>query len=857
VLQFLTDHGLLPNYAFPESPIRLRSVIWRRKQHVTQKDKSAYETRTYEYARPAMAAISELAPENRFFAGGRHVTIDQVDVATASLETWRFCDQCAYSSNIDRQDLVKDCPSCGSPVWGEASQMGQLLKLEQVFANTSDRNSRIRDDQEERQPRHYNRRMLMSFRKEDRDGAWHIDEPAVPFAFEYVRRARFREINFGEFTDNGSKFSIAGREEVRQGFLICRQCGKVQRKPPPGPKATPPKPEHTLWCPARKKEADAADYEAAVYLYREFSSEAIRLLLPLSDIGTDRQLNSFLAAFQLGLRDKYGGRVDHLHTLVYSEPEGDGYLRRQYLVLYDTVPGGTGYLKDFTRQPTDPDLPHPLLDILQRALNRMTSCSCFHEPELDGCYRCLFAYRNSRDMAETSSKEAVDLYTRILAHAEKLEPIAALSDVSVSGLMDSVLEARFVEALRRLGGDDHFVHVEKSIVRNKPGYRLTVGDQVWNIEQQLELGPADGIHPPVSIDFVLHHGEASSGRKPIAVFLDGFQYHRDRVGLDLLQRMSLLSSGSYDVWTFTWYDIDEAFHTDVSPAPVLVHPDLNVLKAWLGKLGLPKASALFENRLLDAFLLTLVGGDGGPQWNEIATGTVIAQMKRPDEVDDAAWLDQVRDHAPAVAGPWFEEADSGWLRVHRPPTAELPFGLWAAAPADALRPPVDPAGFRLLAWLDDSPDRLDSPEFRGHWRGFLHLFQFLRSLPHAWFVTAEQAQLDYYPLAQARLGPEQPQTAVEIWDELDIEPAFAPLVAELAGRTLPLPDVGIDLPDARGHTCGVEGELVWEDRRVAVVESLDGAERPVAPEWSVFELDALLSDVEPLVAALEQAAGET
>ncbi|MBT3222309.1 MAG: hypothetical protein HN348_24820, partial [Proteobacteria bacterium] len=321
-LQYLTDHGLLPNYAFPESPIRLRSVIWRRKQHITDKDKRRYETRNFDYVRPAITAISELAPENRFFAGGRRVTIDQVDVATATLETWRFCDQCAYSDRIDLADRERDCPSCGSHVWGEESQKRLLLRLTQVFANTNDRQSRIKDEQEERQPRHYNQRMLVSFRDEDRRGAWRIDAPAIPFAFEYIQRARFRDVNFGEFRDEGSKFSIAGRDEVRKGFVICRHCGKVQPRVAPKPGDPPPSPVHTLWCPARKKGPAQKDFETAVYLYREFSSEAIRLLLPLSEIGTERQLNSFLAAFQLGLRDRYGGRVDHLRTMVYSEPEG-------------------------------------------------------------------------------------------------------------------------------------------------------------------------------------------------------------------------------------------------------------------------------------------------------------------------------------------------------------------------------------------------------------------------------------------------------------------------------------------------------------------------------------------------------
>jgi DEAD/DEAH box helicase domain-containing protein len=183
--------------------------------------------------------------------------------------------------------------------------------------------------------------MLPTFRDQDRQGAWKLDSTTVPFAFEYLRRASFREMNFGEHSDDAAKFSIAGQLAARQGFVICKRCGKVQQ----GRKrqqtlATDVRGDHTIWCLARQRGEKESDFEAAVYLYREFSSEAVRLLLPLADLGSERRLASFVAAFQLGLKDRYGGRVDHLQTLVYSEPERGSLLRRQYLVLYDAVPGG-------------------------------------------------------------------------------------------------------------------------------------------------------------------------------------------------------------------------------------------------------------------------------------------------------------------------------------------------------------------------------------------------------------------------------------------------------------------------------------------------------------------------------------
>jgi DEAD/DEAH box helicase domain-containing protein len=71
---FLTDEGLLPNYAFPEQGIQLSSIIYRKKA-TQQKGQSAFETFSFEYERPAKSGLRELAPGNRFYAEGRRVVL--------------------------------------------------------------------------------------------------------------------------------------------------------------------------------------------------------------------------------------------------------------------------------------------------------------------------------------------------------------------------------------------------------------------------------------------------------------------------------------------------------------------------------------------------------------------------------------------------------------------------------------------------------------------------------------------------------------------------------------------------------------------------------------------------------------
>ena len=76
--EFLTDEGLIPNYAFPEKGVTLRSVIWRRRERGAGEE-GGYDQEVFEYERPPASALSELAPENEFYAGSRHVSITRID----------------------------------------------------------------------------------------------------------------------------------------------------------------------------------------------------------------------------------------------------------------------------------------------------------------------------------------------------------------------------------------------------------------------------------------------------------------------------------------------------------------------------------------------------------------------------------------------------------------------------------------------------------------------------------------------------------------------------------------------------------------------------------------------------------
>ena len=224
---FLTDEGLVPNYAFPEAGVKLRSVIL--EQRAAQGEDGSSETRaiTHEYERPAAVALGEFAPENRFYARAHQVEISRVDTRVSDLERWRMCPSCVYAEKVDAGDQHTSCPRCGNVQWQDRGQLRDLLRLRLVHAVAHARTSRIDDQKDDREHLFYTRNLVADFDPADVQHAYAIRNADAAFGFEYIASATFREVNFGRMGQPTQSVRVAGMELPREGFRICRRCGTV------------------------------------------------------------------------------------------------------------------------------------------------------------------------------------------------------------------------------------------------------------------------------------------------------------------------------------------------------------------------------------------------------------------------------------------------------------------------------------------------------------------------------------------------------------------------------------------------------------------------------------------------------
>ncbi|MBK6965113.1 MAG: hypothetical protein IPH20_14535 [Bacteroidales bacterium] len=132
VLEHLTNTGLLPNYAFPETGVTLNAWV----KGSQAKGSSVPPTdEQVEIVRSAEVAIRELAPDNYFYSQGNKLTISGLNTFDwndpSILLTKKFCSNC---DNIADNPMVSEatCPKCGHSSWASVSNEHKFVRLNSV-----------------------------------------------------------------------------------------------------------------------------------------------------------------------------------------------------------------------------------------------------------------------------------------------------------------------------------------------------------------------------------------------------------------------------------------------------------------------------------------------------------------------------------------------------------------------------------------------------------------------------------------------------------------------------------------------------------------------------------------------------
>lgn len=851
LFNFFADEGLLPNYAFPEAGLFMKAILHHDSEAKDQENDQHPKRTVYEYCRPAQSALREFAPNNNFYANGHKLKIDQLDLTTAEITDWRFCPNCSHMEMDRPESPASACPRCGSPEWADIGQTRPMLKVQTVFSNTKYSESFIADESDDRTNTFFSVQTLIDVDENEKINvvkAFQLENGDFPFGYEFVKKATIREINFGEMALMGPQMRIDGTSDIRSGFRVCKYCGKIQ--PRNG------KEEHMKYCstwqdPTQKNDAICT----CMFLYREFTTEALRILIPATTLDTtNERVDSFASAFLLGLTE-YFGNVDHLQAQVTEIPIPETNCRKQYLVLYDSVPGGTGYLKEMQQKDV-------LFKIFEKALAILETCICKDQPEVKACYHCLYGYRQSPHLGNISRATAAKLLKSILSRRTKQKKIPKLDDISVSSLFDSELESRFIAALPKQSNAERKIEVSRAIIDGQEGFELKItihpekeGDEekkiLWEILPQYFLGQPEGTTIPCRPDF-LFRLVGNETRKPIAVFLDGFHIHKDHFADDFRKRNALHRSGKYRIWSFSWKDVQDVWEPQGNYAweTLLVQkmPSHNLV--YQNTIKAQNATDLFPDKAkpLTLFVSYLTH----PRAEEVFTGQAQAYALSllkpglPQPEDFQHWtetmrtifphteLDATPNKTPWLIGEWPFE--TYYLKIYA--------GL-SGIEAQQKHYTSTWVGVALSDTIHDFPQDLER-----EWNGLLHFSNLLQFMPNfAVCCTSGQELTDSLEENKTDSNIESPSEGNSAangspTDHIDFEKAWDSVEAMLfldeakefahkaRSQGIPAPDeVGVEWTET------LTVEMMWTSSKKAFLTKDQLPNRKVLEEegWEILE----------------------
>jgi len=447
------------------------------------------------------------------------------------------------------------------------------------------------------------------------------------------------------------------------------------------------------------------------------------------------KLHTFKAALELGFKKLFKGNPGHLLIKEQAEPLNDEEgVFRQYLVICDTVPGGTGYLKDLVYS-------GGLMKAMRYAYDTLKNCTCNDDEMLDGCYKCIYAHKHQFQIENISRNRALRMLEDILSYEDDLQEITNLSTISIDSVLESELEERFVDTLQEYCFKNDTWKWEDIAINGKPGGLLTTGQYKWKVEPQVEIGDAEGISEATRPDIVFWPEEGNPG-VAIALYLDGYKYHvspnkeYSAMSRDIDKRHAIIKSEKFNVWTLTWFDLNE-FDDHNDGAHLFSKINHDGLNRILQKSGVQFFQAAHLNINPVQFFFNYLINPDNVDWKKIAMCIIAFHVtaNRYNANDIERVSDQLLESNDLSSIP-FEPSDDPQDPFAKIIKTNFITHL-SSAPIKALQE-MSADNVNLITRIEVDRESRDSSDYRADWRIFWQTINIIQFMPNMKIVSDEQ-----------------------------------------------------------------------------------------------------------------------
>ncbi len=850
-LSALERLGLLPNYNLIDDATTLNATMWSR-------NGDTYETDLLEYQRPGRLAITEFAPGNSFYAAGHRHYVDALEIGSADeplYEHWRLCPECGYGAIEIEGDPPTVCPRCASQAIADTGALHTMLRLRTALASGSEESARVFDESDTRTRARYSTAMPIDVEPTSiAPGAWQLDEKA--FGAEFADRVHLRSLNLGLIGAPGDTVPIAGEPHRVSPYQVCNHCGAVAtvRDDRNGQNEER---LHQGWCKVRS--GNLKKSWSDLILFHELTTEAVRLVLPISMFEIEERLASFKAALLLGLREDFGGNPDHLEVALSDSPNRGGQGRRRFLVLFDAVPGGTGYLAGIA----EPDRMRSLLEAGREVISR---CQCTGEGR-PACHRCMLGVVRPNEYELARRDIAIEMLDDLLDNWQTTE-VATIGDMDLGKVEESELERRFKVALRDWAEGNPNDNISLQPVPGKDGYAaFELRLEHHGVQARYRIDEQEGLSttPSTVPDFVIRRMDEKAPK--IAVYLDGLAYHasseNNNIAADAAKRRGVRADGML-VWNLMWNDVAD-FHTAAQADPQKEPPLRSLLtgaaKSAAERLqdtvdGLFEIEALNQNPMV--LLIDYLSRPDLKEWRRLAMsavgGAFGAAETGPTPIDAEA-VEGVL--SAAVAGHPIVPAPAGApaaFAARFVTKNDLPITVLLDARADKANDEL----WTVVSSLDDSLSGDRDAHIR-RWRDWLqwnNVLQFIDSPGRDAMLAATSEDPDgviadswLLGLADGDDAPDEaagPVAREELTEEMldEIDQVIDTDVERFVRAAL---FAGAPLFEAGAEIDGFPVEAGWRDQKIGV---LANDEEWTAPGWDARRVDDWT--LAELLAAIEE-----
>ncbi|MHA7181623.1 DEAD/DEAH box helicase [Arthrobacter sp. MDB2-24] len=824
-ISVLEAYGVLPNYTLLDDSVSLDvGLSWK------DADTQEFVTDTVTYNRGASVALSEFAPGATFYAQGMEILIDAVDLGPqqSHVQKWQVCPECGWiKTDVSTSAPVTSCVRCKTAAIADMGQILDVVVMKKVSAEVRRDEAGINDRRDNRVRERFTIVAAADIDQQHLQKRWFVD--GYDFGAEYFNRVDIRWINTGRTASNGGVRIIAGDDVRTPMFRLCSYCGQLDQSA----KENQPN-EHRFWCKLRKEKQESVK---EVVLARELNTQGVVLHLPLDvTYGDDFSVPSLQAALLLGLQKVLGGAPDHLGVLRINDPAHGG--GRVALMLHDKVPGGTGYLAEFSDAKR-------VWELLYAAWETVRDCSCRFEERL-ACHHCLLPHAEPWQVdkvARASAERLLGLLLRSGQTAPDSEEPPSYSDWTITEeapseqtSIESLLEKRFRKAwMDRLKAVGAHTKVTPGALADTITFRIPGQNFQWQLLPQVDVA---GTRP----DFLLQ-GPPDPNFPVLAIYTDGFSFHatqehnriaNDAEKRDKLRHTSELSSAVLP-WAVTWQDVDVFEATQPMPA---------VLPSWVNaKLN----AQLMAKYPVDASIMNLLGRDAmsmlwhwvnnpDPEaWTKFSELVPLMLMHQKPQPADA---ETVYNHSAALARGERLALPSGSVPAWTYRSGSV--GFVAAGSPNSL------SAIAVGLCLDDRPETLGSSSHEASWRLWLQLSNLLAFKPIGLTIGSVASAVSVGSSATAAATLQESATDLSpAWTTLleqatDLEKA---LLIELAASGLDiLPELGFEVE-------GYPIDIAWPEFRVGIVFDGSGHSELQAAGWTAVGTD--IDDIRKLLKTKE------